>query len=165
MENAERKVNEATAASTQDILGDRGSTFKVEPRWSQHFSTLTELRESVLNRRRDLVSQAAEGGDVPRRNLAELATDEYDRDLALALASSEQEILYEIDQAINRIRIGAYGTCEATGKPIDPERLKALPWTRFSAEAERELEAEGQIRAARLGDHLRRLNENRGSAA
>ena len=45
-----------------------------------------------------------------------------------------------------------YGVSELTGKKIDAERLEALPWTRFSAEAERQLEKEGDIRSAHLGE-------------
>jgi RNA polymerase-binding transcription factor DksA len=112
---------------------------------------LAKAREALLRRRQDLLSQAAEEVTPAQINMADVGTDEYDRDWALAMASSEQELLYEIDQALNRIRNGTYGLCEVTGKPIEPERLTAIPWTRFSAEAEQRLEADGQATRARLG--------------
>jgi RNA polymerase-binding transcription factor DksA len=55
------------------------------------------------------------------------------------LASFEQEALYEIDAALKRIEDGTYGICELTGKPIPWERLEAIPWTRFSLEAQNQL--------------------------
>jgi RNA polymerase-binding transcription factor DksA len=58
----------------------------------------------------------------------------------LSLVSSEQEALSEIDGAIKRIRNGTYGICEITGKPIAKERLLAVPFTRYSAEAQKEIE-------------------------
>ena len=52
-------------------------------------------------------------------------------------------------QAIDRIRNGTYGICEMTGKPIQPRRLESIPWTRFSLEAEQELERSGPVRRTR----------------
>ncbi len=84
--------------------------------------------------------------------MADAGTDTYDRDWALGMLSSEQDAVYEIDQAIDRIRNGTYGICEMTGKPIEPGRLEAIPWTRFSLEAERELEQNGAAHRTRLGE-------------
>jgi RNA polymerase-binding transcription factor DksA len=84
--------------------------------------------------------------------MADAATDHYDRDWALSMLSSEQNSIYQIEQAIERIRDGTYGICELTGKPIQQERLRAIPWTRFSAEAERELEKAGARKRTQLGE-------------
>jgi RNA polymerase-binding transcription factor DksA len=73
------------------------------------------------------------------------------------MISSEQNALYEIEQALNRMKTGTYGTCELTGKPIPLERLNAIPWTRFTAEAERKLEKRGELARAKLGDRERIL--------
>ena len=84
-------------------------------------------------------------------HMADAGTDTYDRDWALSMLSSEQNAVYEIEAAMEHIRNGTYGKCELSGKPIQPERLEAIPWTRFSAEAERELENNGMADRARLG--------------
>ena len=39
-----------------------------------------------------------------------------------------------------------------TGKPISQARLTAIPWTRFSADAERELEETGKIKRTHLAE-------------
>jgi hypothetical protein len=83
--------------------------------------------------------------------MADAATDSFDRDLVLGLVSFEQEGLYEIDAALKRIEDGTYGICELTGKPIPWERLAAIPWTRFSIEAENQLEANIHPHIGRLG--------------
>lgn len=41
-------------------------------------------------------------------------------------------ILPEIDLALERIDNGSFGICEITGKPIEDEKLLAIPWTRIS---------------------------------
>jgi RNA polymerase-binding transcription factor DksA len=83
--------------------------------------------------------------------MADAGTDHYDRDFALGMLSSEQDAVYEIEEALNRIRDGTYGVCELTGKRIPEARLEAIPWTRFTAEAEKELEKGGALKRARLG--------------
>lgn len=84
--------------------------------------------------------------------MADAGTDTYDRDFALGVLSLEQDAVYQIEQAMDRIRNGTYGVCELTGKKIEEERLSAIPWTRFSAAAERQLETEGKRKRARLGE-------------
>jgi len=66
---------------------------------------------------------------------AESATTVNHRDFALAQASSYHELLREINHALRRIEEGRYVICEVTGLPIPIKRLKAIPWTRFSKEA------------------------------
>lgn len=111
-----------------------------------------DARNRLLQRRGLLVREASEEQPVYSLHMADAGTDNYDRDFALSIASSEQEAIYQIDQALNRLRDGTYGTCELTGKPIESERLKAIPWTRFSAAAEKELESNGTVRRPRLGE-------------
>jgi len=38
-----------------------------------------------------------------------------------------------------------------TGKPIPQSRLEAIPWTRFTVQAQAQLEREGALRQRRLG--------------
>jgi RNA polymerase-binding transcription factor DksA len=68
------------------------------------------------------------------------------------MLSSEQDSLYQIEQALDRIRNGSYGICELTGKPIERARLEAVPWARFSLGAEKKLEQEGGRKRAALGE-------------
>ena len=58
------------------------------------------------------------------------ATDKFDRDFIRALLAREPDALGEINAAIERILGGDYGVCEATGRRISPQRLRAAPWTR-----------------------------------
>src|SRR5215472_4274583 len=86
------------------------------------------------------------------QHMADAATDSYDHDCALALLSSAQEALYEIEQALHRIDKGSYGICEMSGDRIEAERLKAIPWTRFSLAAQAQLEARGGANRIQLGE-------------
>ena len=62
--------------------------------------------------------------------MADQGTDNFDRELALNLASSRQESLYDIEDAIRRVDEGTYGACETCGGAIELPRLKALPFAK-----------------------------------
>jgi DnaK suppressor protein len=138
-------------AASAEILGAAQGGSRVPRKWSEHFKRLRELREALLSRRKDSVRDALSEQPAFSSHMADAGTDTYDRDLALGMLSSEQDALYQIEQALDRIQAGTYGRCELTGKPIGSARLDAVPWTRFSAMAEKQLEAEGARKRTRLG--------------
>ena len=84
-------------------------------------------------------------------HMADSGTDNYDRDIALSLLSSDQDAVYEIEEALKRIERDTYGICELTGKAIPKARLEAIPWTRFTVAAQAQLERDGALRSRRLG--------------
>lgn len=73
-------------------------------------------------------------------SLSDQGTDTFDREFALNQLSSEQDVLFEIDEAIRRLENGSYGICEMSGDPINLERLQALPYVRYSISAQSEIE-------------------------
>jgi RNA polymerase-binding transcription factor DksA len=84
-------------------------------------------------------------------HMADCGTDNFDRDFALSLLSSDQDAIYEIEDALKRIEKKTYGVCELTGKAIPKARLEAIPWARFTVQAQAQLEREGALRQRRLG--------------
>jgi RNA polymerase-binding transcription factor DksA len=66
--------------------------------------------------------------------------DVYEREKQLALARRLEQKLDEINRALQIAKKGAYGICERCGKPIDPERLQALPETTLCVKCKNELE-------------------------
>ncbi len=79
----------------------------------------------------------------------EVANDESEHDTMVAEIRREQTELAEIEGALTRLRLGTYGLCEATGVPIETERLRVLPSTRYcaAAAAARERASQPQTRA------------------
>lgn len=71
-------------------------------------------------------------GDISAHSthMADQGTDNFDRELALNLASSRQDSLYDVEDAIRRIDEGTYGACEVCGRGIERARLKALPFAK-----------------------------------
>jgi DnaK suppressor protein len=77
---------------------------------------------------------------VDEVNTVEDGTDAFERQFALNIASSENDSLFEIEEALRRIDGGTFGICEMSGEPIELERLKAIPYTRYSLAAQTEIE-------------------------
>lgn len=57
-----------------------------------------------------------------------------------ALRREVDRRLIQVRQALARIRIGSYGTCEACGKMIDTDRLMVKPEATLCIECERKRE-------------------------
>ena len=138
-------------ASTLEILGAGAGQNKVPVKWAGQHAELIKLREYIAGQRRNRAAGVEAEPTLAGVHMADAATDSYDRDWALAMATSDQSVLYEVTQALTRIANGTYGVCELTGNPIEPGRLKALPWTRFCAAAQAELEERGAVARTRLG--------------
>ena len=75
-------------------------------------------------------SQRDASGDLSGYSLhmADMATDNYDREFSLGIADTERETLKRIDDAFKRINEALYGKCLSCGKPITKKRLKAVPY-------------------------------------
>jgi RNA polymerase-binding transcription factor DksA len=73
-------------------------------------------------------------------SLSDQGTDTFDREMELNMMGSEQEVLFEIDAALRRIEKGTYGICELTEELIPKARLLALPYVRYTVQAQSELE-------------------------
>ncbi len=63
-------------------------------------------------------------------HIGDQGTITFLRERDLSIEEHEENLLAEIDAALQRIEDGTYGTCEVEGTPIEFERLQALPWAR-----------------------------------
>jgi DnaK suppressor protein len=117
---------------------------------------LLQLRDSMLDSMmgvaKDNLRTRAEGSEASAFGMhqADAGSDAYDRDFALSLLSQEQDALYEIEEALKRIDLGAYGVCEMSGKPISHARLEALPFARYTVECQSQIEKQGKVTRARV---------------
>ena len=81
-------------------------------------------------------------GDISAHpfHMADAASDSFDTEFNIGLASKEKNVLYEIDAALRRIKDGTFGICEEYGTPISQKRLKAMPYARLCIKAQEEEE-------------------------
>jgi DnaK suppressor protein len=124
---------------------------KIKSEWQKFYSHLLDLREQLLHQMNGLAKDSAQELPGYSLHMADSGTDNFDRDFALSLLSSDQDAVYEIEEALKRIEKKTYGVCELTGKTIPRARLEAIPWTRFTVDAQAQLEKDGALRQRRLG--------------
>jgi DnaK suppressor protein len=89
---------------------------------------ISHISEDTLKK-----SQKDAAGDISSYtyHMADVATDTYDREFSLELASNERKMVYELDDATKRIEDGTFGICEDCKSLIVKSRLKAIPYARL----------------------------------
>lgn len=75
-------------------------------------------------------------------HMADVGTDNYDRDLTIGLIQNGEEELKAIDNALERIGNKTYGSCEECGTKISKARLTALPYVSNCIDCQRLEEGE-----------------------
>jgi DnaK suppressor protein len=99
---------------------------------------LSHIAETTLNR-----SQRDASGDLSgySYHMADMASDDYERDFSLGRATDEQKILYLIDEAMKRVHDGTYGSCLQCNKLIPARRLAALPYSALCIDCQKSNES------------------------
>jgi RNA polymerase-binding protein DksA len=107
---------------------------KINPKFEPYQKLLLKTKDQILGDIRHLAEENTgsvndRGGDVSGHamHMADVATDMYDREFTLSLASNDRELLYQVTEALLRIQDGTFGECSSCKKPIPATRLKAIP--------------------------------------
>jgi DnaK suppressor protein len=112
-----------------------------EKQREQFEKILLKMREELLRSLRGRITQKVvpetekEAGD-----LFDFATQGREKEYEYALTHRDQEKLYQIDDALRRLKKGEYGLCEECGEPIGFKRLKAMPFARLCVRCQEEEE-------------------------
>ena len=107
---------------------------------------LIDLKEEMAHDIKNMSepsTQASDSGDVSGHvlHMADVATDMYDREFNLGLASNDREVLYKINLALKRIEDRNYGQCLECQKPIAAARLRAIPYAETCLKCQEKIEA------------------------
>lgn len=110
---------------------------------------LKKYKRILLERRQQLTANLSSmadealkpngsGSDVEES--ADFGSDQFEQEFTLGLMENEQNVVREIDRALDRIEDGTYGVCEGSGEKIPKARLDALPWARYTVQYQEKLE-------------------------
>lgn len=109
----------------------------------QHFKEKLEKEKKETERKIEELKSSAESID-DNADDRKSGTDHHPGDVAsdaqikktnLTLLEKQREKQKKIDAALERIESGTYGICLATGKPIQKERLEAMPYAMHAVDA------------------------------
>jgi DnaK suppressor protein len=105
------------------------------------------FKAKLLNKRRELVDAIARAEEEVRRasegevgDAVDRSVDDTAADQGLHSSSVDSETLEQVNDALRRIEQGLYGKCGICGKPIEPARLEAIPWTPYCKADQERLE-------------------------
>jgi RNA polymerase-binding protein DksA len=109
------------------------------------FEEMGEIQQENLK-----TSIADQSGENSRYSyhLGDTASLAYGREFSMGLAERQQKYLEQIDEALQRIEEGTYGTCLVTGDPIPVERLEEVPVAKYSVRGKEILEKRKQKNAS-----------------
>ena len=100
---------------------------------------LTHLQSDTLRRSARDTSGNLSGYSI---HIADTADEDYARSFTLDLAAGKQKLLSDVEDALDKIEDGSYGSCEDCGGEIPLKRLKAQPWARYCLKCAQKMEEE-----------------------
>jgi DnaK suppressor protein len=125
----------AVAATVKN--GKKDATDKVRKRLLQKKDEL--VQDLVKNR-----EVSDETVDESAQDMADRATSAYTKEFAYSLSESDRRTLVLIDEALERLDGGTYGTCVHCAAPVQEKRMEAVPWARHCLDCQ-ELQDKGLI--------------------
>ncbi len=92
---------------------------------------LTEELEAIEEHLPEVEQVSMDASSGYDEDLADVASDTFEREKEFAIENSVQELLEQVEEALGRIDDRSYGICEVCGQSIHPDRLRALPYARL----------------------------------
>lgn len=98
---------------------------------------LATLRDDHAGSLDDEVEEVSPTAD---NHLGETASATLGREIDYTLGDNAEQVISEIDAALERIEDGSYGTCSNCGEEIPRARLEANPWASLCIDCKRRAE-------------------------
>lgn len=116
------------------IFRERGAMEK--EKLDTYKNKLLKEKEALLKEIKDVEDNGlSQGQDDSSGELSyvdadgDRGTDTFERERDLSLDMNVRDILSQVNNALNRVDNGTYGTCIVCGRDIEEGRLEALPYT------------------------------------
>jgi len=139
-----KKVSRVKKSSSSRSKKTRKLT---KPELKEYRKMLLDLKDEIVGEINHINQEARSNfrdssGDLSSHtlHLADMADENFARELNLELASNEREILHAIDDGLRRIENGVYGICVDCEVPIPKSRLKVIPYTPLCKKCQEERE-------------------------
>ena len=113
----------------------------------QYKKVLTDIKEKISSEIKQMANDAStsqkdnSSDSGHALHMADVATDMYDREFSLNLASNDRELLQKVNFALQRIEEGGFGLCNECKNPIAVARLKAIPYAQTCLKCQEKLES------------------------
>src|ERR1019366_2398524 len=91
---------------------------------------LLERRLQLLDTVPRTEQDGREADEEAAQDIADKATNSYTKEFLFKKSNDDRFILQLVDEALDRLESGDYGTCVACGGDMQQKRLEAVPWAR-----------------------------------
>ena len=105
---------------------------KVELYRKELLAKQAELLHAVSKSEQD----GREADEEATQDIADKAANSYTKEFLFHRSDENRRVLQLVNEALERIRIGAYGRCAACGVEVQTKRLEAVPWARHCFECQ-----------------------------
>jgi RNA polymerase-binding transcription factor len=105
---------------------------------------LLQMRKTLLQEVRDAQIASRELGQDGVPDLGDMSSTTYSRDVLLNLSQTQQQMVRDIDAALERIASGEYGICMRCEEEIAPRRLDVRPFSRYCIDCKSDIEKFGE---------------------
>jgi DnaK suppressor protein len=126
-----------TAKSAPEVSSDRYEALR---------ERLLKQKQEILDLYNQDLKAGQESADDGTDDLVDRANAAYNRELMFSLSDAERTMLLQIEDALKRMHLGAYGRCTNCSRTIAVLRLEAVPWARFCIDCQ-ELAEKGMLEA------------------
>ena len=132
------------AASKKKKGADKAAdkaTDKLDKRTIARFrKLLLKEREEIIGDVKQSYESSQEVGQDGIQDIGDEAANVYNKQILLTLNENERMRLKEVDEALDRIALKIYGTCEECGEPIGLKRLEVKPVAKYCVPCKTKLE-------------------------
>jgi DnaK suppressor protein len=101
---------------------------------------LVEQQKQIMNLYEHDLKVGQQASDEGTEDIVDRANNSYNREFMFALSDTERQILIEIDDALQRMDTGTYGSCAHCSIEITKARLRALPWAKYCIDCQEQVE-------------------------
>ena len=112
---------------------------------------LEQYKKRLLERKQqlaELVSRTEQDGreadEETAQDVADKAVNSYTKEFLFRKSNDDRFILQLVQESLERMDSGAYGTCIVCGGEMQQKRLDAVPWARHCIECQKKQE-QGQL--------------------
>ncbi|NIO06388.1 MAG: TraR/DksA family transcriptional regulator [Proteobacteria bacterium] len=101
---------------------------------------LLDKREEIIGGVKQIHASSQEMGQDGIQDMADEASNLYTKQILMSLSENQRQVLREIDEALDRITEGTYGTCDGCGDPINLKRLQIRPFAKYCVQCQDSIE-------------------------
>ena len=101
---------------------------------------LLDIRDQLTNQVRSISAANLTSTKQAGEELADIGSDNFYREIGLSMLTEDGKKLASIQEAVNRLLNGTYGTCADCGCKVGDGRLKAIPYAKLCIDCQAEQE-------------------------